>query len=454
MTSRSNGPSTGPSTGRIDRREFVSLCGAGVLAPSALGASEGLPANPDVVIVGAGAAGIAAAHALRAAGLSHVHLEAGSRVGGRVRTESDSFGVPYDHGAHWVQNRTRNPYFNRAKASGLRFYEAPESYAIYGDDRAASAAEEAELWARWDAVSGAIGKAGRAGRDVAPASVAPSEGRWTRTAWFGIGPWEMGKDMTDFSCLDWWNSADSVDWYCAEGYGRLVAEHAAGLTVALDTPATRIRWSGSGVEVETPRGTIRARAVIVTVSTGVLAAEKIAFDPPLPAEKRDSFHAITMGDYNHIALHFREDIFGMGEDGYVLHRVDDSDEAFGALTNASGSGLAYCDVGGSFARELERAGTAAATDFVLGKLRHLIGGDVDRYLTGSAVTEWSSDPHVLGCYASAIPGGYAMREVLRRPVADRVYFAGEACHDDLWATVGGADISGTRTAEAVARQLG
>lgn len=437
----------------VNRRDFVVLGGAGALCVSAARAETNRPASPDVVIVGAGAAGIAAAHELRRAGLSHVHLEAGTHVGGRARTESDSFGLPFDLGAHWVQNQRRNPYFDRAKASGHRFYKAPEKYGIYDDDGPARNDEEATLWESWEAVDRAIANAGRRGQDVAPASVMPTGGRWTRTAAFGIGAWEMGKDMDDFSCLDWWESADSVDWYCAAGYGALVAGHAKGLTVALDTPATRICWGGPGVEVETPRGTIRARAVIVTVSTGVLAAEGIAFDPPLPVAKQDSFHAIAMGDYNHIALHFREDIFGMGADGYLLHRVDDSDEAFGALTNASDSGLAYCDVGGAFARELERAGTAAATDFVLGKLRHLIGSDVDRYLTGSAVTAWSSNPHVLGCYASARPGGYAMREVLCRPVAERVFFAGEACHEDLWATVGGADISGTQTAQTVARAL-
>jgi monoamine oxidase len=110
-------------------------------------------------------------------------------------------------------------------------------------------------------------------------------------------------------------------------------------------------------------------------------------------------------------------------------------------------------VGGRFARDLEQAGPDAAIDFVLGKLRGMIGAEVDRRYMGGAVTAWTSDPLVRGCYASARPGGYPMREVLRAPVADRVFFAGEACHENLWATVGGADISGTETARAVVRML-
>eukprot|EP00752_Nemacystus_decipiens_P000652 g652.t1 len=441
-----------PSVG-LDRRRFVTLCGGALAVPAAACTQSRLPSNPDVVVIGAGAAGIAAAHVLRDAGVDYVHLEAADHVGGRVHTETASFGVPHDRGAHWVQNGRRNPYFGRAEAGPYRFYQAPETYRIFARDRDATDAETEALWTVWEEVADAIGEAGRRGRDVAPAAVAPADHPWARTAWFGVGPWEMGKDMDDFSCVDWWNSADSVDWYAAEGYGALVADHARGLPIALNTPATRIRWGGPGVAVETPRGTIRARAAIVTVSTGVLAGGGVAFDPPLPTEKEESFHAIEMGDYNHITLKFAEDVFGLGEDGYVLHQVDASDEAFGALTNASGTGLAYCDVGGSFARDLEAAGEAAAVDFVLSTLRRLIGGEVDRQFQGAAVTAWTSDPLIRGCYASARPGGYPMRAVLRAPVADRLFFAGEACHEDMWATVGGADLSGAETAAAVVRAL-
>ena len=435
------------------RRQFIALSSAVSMAPILSRAQSAAPSDPDVVVIGAGAAGIAAAHRLRELGISFVQVEAASKVGGRAYSETTTFGVPYDHGAHWVQNESRNPYFARGKASGHRFYKAPDDYAIYTNVGRASQAEEAEMWSAWGQVESAIGRAAEQGRDVAPSTVAPSEGDWAKTAWFGIGAWEMSKDMDAFSTLDWWNSAGSVDWFCEAGFGALVAERAAPLDISLDTPVTKIRWGGSGVEVETARGTIKARAAILTVSTGVLAAEGISFEPPLPVEKQEAINAISMGYYNHITLQFSEDIFGMGSDGYLLHRVDDDKQAFGALTNASGLGLAYCDVGGSFARELELAGEATATDFVVGKLRSLIGRDVDKYLVKSAVTNWGENPLARGCYASAAPGGYAMREVLRQPVGQRIFFAGEACHEDLWATVGGADLTGVAAANDIAKLL-
>ncbi len=435
----------------MTRRSFVAAGVSSAFFPGLASAQANRPTNPDVVIIGAGAAGIAAAHVLAASGVSYVHVEAAPAVGGRAVTETTTFGVPFDHGAHWVQNQQRNPYFGRAQVGAGRFYKAPENYSFYNSDGPSDGAAQGEFWAAVEQVQTAIATAGKRNQDVAPASVAPIDMPWAHTAWFYTGPWIMGKDMDQFSCADWWNSAGSVDWYHADGYGQLVRNHAAALPVSLNTPVSKIKWGGDRVAVETSNGTINAKAVIVTVSTGVLASGDIAFDPPLTVEKQEAFQGISMGYYNHIALHFSQDIFGMGEDGYVFHKVNDSYEAFGALTNASGSGLAYCDTGGSFARELEQAGEAAAIDFVKGTLRNMIGADVDRYLIGAAATEWGKNPYVQGCYASAEPGAFALRDVLRAPVGERVFFAGEACHKDLWATVGGADLSGTETATTVAR---
>ena len=435
----------------ISRRSL--LAGSAISAVLPRTARASLDTNPDIVIVGAGAAGIAAAHALEERGVRYVMIEAGSRIGGRAYTETETFGVPFDHGAHWVQSQTRNPYFERAQQSPYRFYRAPDNYRVFDAGGEADGDALAVLWRTWENVEEAMGEAGENGWDVAPSTVAPDSGVWAKTAWFGIGPWEMGKDMGEFSCLDWWNSADSIDWYCAAGYGRLVADHGAELPVSLETAATLIAWDGAGVTVETNRGTIRARAVILTVSTGVLASGDIAFNPALPLSLQEAIHGIPMGDYNHIALHFNADIFGMGEDGYLLHQVDDSMEAFGALTNASGSGLAYCDVGGSFARELEQAGEQESIAFVMEKLRAMFGSEVDRTFSKGASTAWRADPLFRGCYASATFGAYPMRRILREPVSDRIFLAGEACHPELWATVGGAALSGAEVGANVAAML-
>ncbi len=100
----------------------------------------------DVVIIGAGSAGLAAAKALRAAGFSFTLLEAMDRIGGRAWTSDQKFGVPFDIGCAWLHAADRNPYFPEAKAAGwtLHHHDMNVDH-LYYRKRKASEAEEAEM---------------------------------------------------------------------------------------------------------------------------------------------------------------------------------------------------------------------------------------------------------------------------------------------------------------------
>lgn len=408
------------------------------------------PSNPDVVIIGAGAAGLGAARTLIDAGVSVVLIEARDRIGGRAYTETETFGLPYDHGTHWLHVAHDNPWIDYGKAQGFTIYPGRDAETLFVGDRKASAAEhdasEAALHQLWQE----IGEAGRDGRDVSAASVASLDGPWARLAATRVGPWWMGKELADFSCADWAHHDYGEDYSCKEGFGALVAHFGRDIPVALNTPATKVRWGGPGVAVETPDGTITAKAAIITVSTGVLAAETIAFDPPLPPDKREAVQRISMGAYNNIALMFSEDIFGLGDDAYMAYQMDSS-QAMGLATNIAGTNLSLCYVGGSFAKELEAAGAAAAVDFALGELRRILGSEIDKTFIKGAMTRWGYDPWTLGAFASAEPGAFKRREALRAPLNERLYFAGEACHATLWATCAGALLSGIDVANDWAR---
>ena len=436
----------------FSRRRFIG--GGAALAALPLLSGRAAAAEVDVVVVGAGAAGLAATRELLRQGLSVATLEASSRIGGRAHTDLARFGVPYDIGAHWMHYAESNPFVRYAKEHGFSVYPAPNTQTLYVGEREASEAEYSAFDAAYGVAIGAISTAGRRGRDVSPASVVPDGGRWHDLVHFVIGPWEMGKDFDAFSCADWWNSDDGADWFCREGYGALVAHGGRDLDVRLSTRVGSVDWSGSGVAVESDRGRIRAKKCIVTVSTGVLASGDIRFVPDLPVEKVESFHRVSMGLYDHIALLFDENVFGTGPDEYLLYNATThgapSPALMGLLTNVSGTGLTLADVGGDFARELEEAGTEAAIDFARSELRKMFGGAIDRHLVKSHFTRWGHNPLTRGSYASAEPGAYPFRSVLRRPVGDRVWFAGEASSPGGWATVGGAHESGRRTARDVA----
>ena len=432
------------------RRAF--LAGAAATAVAPLPLDTALPGNPDVVVVGAGAAGLAAARRLRELGLEVIVLEARGRIGGRAHTETETFGVPYDHGCHWLHVAHLNPWVDYARRHGFTVYPAPSAETLYVGPRQATEAEARAYDQAWQTTVGAISRAGRAGEDVSAASQLDLADPWVRLAGAWLGPWDMGKDLTDFSCLDWWSFEDGADWYCAEGFGSLVAHYGRGLPVRLATPVRKILWDSRGVAVETNDGTLKAKAAVVTVSTGVLAAGGITFDPPPSAEQQEAFARISMGTYNHIALLFSEDVFGRGDDATIAYKSA-SKRPMGLLTNISGTRLTFGVVGGSFGRELELAGAAAAVDFARAELKAIFGSRIDRAFIKGTMTRWGEDPWTRGSYASAEPGHSHLRAALRRPLGDRVFFAGEACHPSLWATCAGAYLTGIERAEEVARRL-
>lgn len=414
-----------------------------------------LPANPDVVVIGAGAAGLAAARTLLDRGFSVAVLEARDRIGGRAYTESATFGVPYDHGCHWLHNAHMNPWVDYAKASGFDVYPSHGHGVTYIGEREANTDEYAELGEAYDEAINNIFDAGREGRDVDAASVVDAKGPWAPWIACHFGGWQMGKDLADISCLDYWNSEWGwrQNWFCTQGFGSLVARYGEGLPASLETPVNGIDWSGKGVRVDTPEGTLEAKAAVVTVSTGVLAADVIRFTPELEPRKRESFERISMGNYNHIALQFSDNIFDLESDTYWSCQTPSTD-AVGFIANISNTNLSFGYVGGSFGRSLEDAGVEAAIDFGLGAVKKTYGNDIAKSFVKGNYTRWGKDPWTLGSYASAEPGYYHMRRELRRPIGDRVFFAGEACHASLWATCAGAHLSGIETAKAVAERVG
>ena len=414
-------------------------------------------AATDGIVVGAGAAGISAAREMIARGLSVQVIEADGRIGGRVFSDTTTFGVPYDVGAHWLHYRETNPFVEYGLENGFDLYKAPSDEIYYVGERPATDGEFEVFSDAMDAANSAMLQAGRRGQDVAASSVVSDAGEWNQTVSFFTGAYEMGKDPENFSCADWYSAEDGTDWYCREGFGTLFAHSARDIAVTLNTKATKIKWGGQSVTVETNNGTLSAQAILITVSTGVLASGAIAFDPPLPVAKQDAVNVLTMGHYHHIALQLSDNFFGTGEDGYFGYKItEDSNGApkgFAALVDACGHGITYCDVGGAFAKEMSEQGTAAMLDFVVSDLKKAFGSTVEQAIVKSDTFDWTKHALTQGAYASAEPGGAWSRAELRRPEAERVWFAGEATSVDDWATVAGAHKSGLVAADQIARRI-
>jgi monoamine oxidase len=432
----------------LTRRSF--LVGAGTLAaPTALAAPK--PAPLDVVIVGAGAAGIAAAHRLTAANRRIAVLEAADRIGGRCATDTRTFGVPFDRGARALYAPQSNPVAKLAVAAGLNVYPAPPGQLLRIGRRNAREGEMEDFLAALVRASRAIAEAARGRSDIPATQALPKDlGALRPTIEFVLGPLACGRDLAEVSAVDLSRAGErETAAFCREGLGVLIARLAAGLPIHLATPVTRIQWwTRTHIDVVTPKGTWPAQAVIVTASTAALRSGVIQFDPPLPPRKVEAIASLPLGSFDRIAVAFDGNPLGLRTDELVFEKAAD-DRTAALLANVSGSTLCVVDVAGRFGRSLAAEGEAAMTAFAIEWLVKLYGADIRGAIKRVHATQWNKERWTLGAMSAAIPGGHGARRILSEPLRNRIWFAGEAVHETLWGTVGGAWASGEQAAEAV-----
>ncbi len=407
--------------------------------------------DADVVVVGAGAAGLAAAKRLIGQGLRVTVLEAMDRIGGRAWTSSTDFGVPFDIGCAWIHAADRNPFFPEAVAAGwtLQHHDMGLDHLWFGKRKASAAEMAAEV--RAAAELAACIERHKGASDRLSTLVEACHG--LRASATFAGPMDYGADDDEISVTDFRSAADlDPNYVTKEGFGALIHRWGADVPVTLGTPVRRIRWDGPGVEVVTDRGTIPAKAAIVTVSTGVLAFEEIAFTPDLPDGHLEAIFDLPMGLLTKIPLRVEGSRLGLQPfDDVLIERHARHDLYF--LAFPFDIDLMVGFVGGDFAWEMEAAGRAAAVDFVTDRLVEVFGASARKAVTGGAMTNWGAERHVRGAYAAARPGKAHAREILSRPVGERIWFAGEALAGGLKQTAGGARLSGEAVAGKVALWL-
>ena len=405
--------------------------------------------DAGVVVVGAGVSGLAAARHLRAQGVPVTLIEAADRIGGRAYTVPFA-GAPFDHGAAWLHDAERNP---------LAAMAGPEDRLLASDDmrhervsvagRPATADEEAAYHGAWDALDTAVAPA-LAGPDTTlAAAMAPLRDDPRFAPWAGlVALWEgaiiAAADADALGLQDWRrNRLDGSNRVPPEGVGAFVARK-LGTEVRLGVRALRVGWGGPGVVVDTTAGMIRAGAAVVTVSTGVLAAGGLRFDPALPAPVAEAVGALPMGLLSKVVFPAPPGQWGIGPDTVLVDR--DGRMSFQAWPQGRPHVIGY--MGGRLAWEVA-PDPAAAEALARAELRRMVGTGALHTLGPALATGWGTDPLTLGAYAYAGPGGADARGVLAgAALAERVVFAGEATRTDgLAGTVGGAFLSGVDAAE-------
>lgn len=409
-----------------------------------------LPSTVDVAIIGAGAAGLGAAHALAGSGLSAIVLEARDRLGGRAWTVQASPEVTFDVGCGWLHSADRNSFVSIARELNFEVNKdlPPWRERAYGN--AFPQSERDDFVHAIDAFYERLWEAAQQGDD-APASQSLEAGNRWNPMIDAISTYINGCELRDMSTLDWNAYEDTgVNWRVRRGYGALIAAYGAPCPVTLNCNVSRIDHSGKRIRLDTSQGTLTAAKVIVTVPTNLIADEAVRFSPALPA-KIDAAAGLPLGIADKVTLAL------------------DGAEAFPKEANLRGATMRTAMgtyhirpfgqpciegfFGGSFARGLEDAGDGAIAAESINEIAGFLGSDIRRKLKPLYQSRWAHDPFARGSYSHALPGRAGDRARLAALVDGRLFFAGEATSPTFFTTAHGARDSGERAAREVLAML-
>ena len=415
-----------------------------------------LPSSIDVAIIGAGAAGLGAAHALKDSGLSFVVLEARDRVGGRGHTIMASPEVTFDLGCGWLHSADENSFVGIAEQLNFEIDKTLPPWRDRAVGKAFPQKERDEFIRALDAFYERMENAAQGGRDSAASNYLEPGNRWNPMI-DAISTYVNGSELDQVSILDTEAYEDSeINWRVRRGYGALMAAYGASLPLALNCQVLNyqvlncqvslIDHSGKRLRIETSLGTLTADKAIITVPTNLIAQETIRFHPALPA-KIDAAAGLPLGLADKVMLALEEPN-DLPKDGNLRAATMRTEMGTYHL-RPFGQPCIEGFFGGRFARELEDAGDGAIAAHGIDEIVSFLGNDYRRKLKPLKESRWAHDPFARGSYSHALPAHAGQRAVLATPVDGRLFFAGEATSPNFFSTAHGARDSGERAAEEV-----
>lgn len=398
-------------------------------------------ADHDCVVIGAGAAGIAAARMLAHAGKNVLVIEARGRSGGRAFTQIVE-GLPLDLGCGWLHSADQNPLVPLARDKGFEIDHEIPPWQKIADDRSFPLEQQKAYRAHSEGFFAHVHEEAKKGRDRPVSHLLDPACRWTPLI-EAMSSHVNGTETDRLSLLDFDAYDDTkVNWRLPAGYGALFVRLAQGLDIRYGIRAREVQHGSRPMQIVTSHGTITARSVIVTVPTGAIANGDLRFAPALP----DHVEAASL-----LPLGLADKLF-LALDGADEFAADS--RLYGAIDRAAtahyhmrpfGRPLIEAYFGGQCARELEAGGIDAFADFAMAQLADVMGAQFRKRLRPLVASSWARDPFALGSYSHALPGHADKRAVLAQP-AGRLFFAGEAVSPNFFSTAHGAWQTGEQAA--------
>jgi len=409
--------------------------------------NSGMP-NSDVetVIIGGGAAGIAAARRLHRTGIKCLIVEARSRLGGRAWTVPGPEGTALDLGCGWLHSADRNPWVAIAEEQQRTIDKTPPPWQRRALRLEFPETDQREFYKARDDFNARVSARAQKQPDVAVAALLEPGGRWNGL--FGaLSTYISGAELDLVSARDFDNFEDTgVNWRIVEGYGATIAACGEGLPVVHGCPVQRIDHSAKRLRIETPLGVVTADQAIVTLPTTVLAESHHLFAPVLP-EKIEAAQGLPLGLDDKLFLSL-ENAEEFEKDSRFFGATDRTATATYHL-RPFGRPQIEAYFGGRLATDLEAAGEESFFDFAVSELTRLLGSTFAKRVKPIHMHRWGRDPFARGSYSYARPGMADRRQALAAPVDDRLFFAGEACSPVDFSTAHGGWITGIAAAEQV-----
>jgi monoamine oxidase len=426
----------------------------------------------DVIVVGAGLAGLSAASELRALGLDVLVLEARNKIGGRVDTDYEFASHPIERGAEFVhgENVVTWELIRKLGLQTLSALEDDDSFFIDAAGQFLPIAQAAKL-PGGDSLKFMstrpgvceLAKAWVKSRkpDIDLSSMLQAYGVVFDPKFYPIVSHSFeGLDAAGLQQLGVYGLVETSyegdgdgDFRIAEGYSSLSHHLARELQIQLAEPVDRITWNASGARVTTAAGsTLETRKIVITVPLAQLQQSAIRFEPPLTPGKQNAINRLGAGHIVKIILQFDGPFWPASMECFATDKHtgfwwrpgwNRPDEA-SVLTAYAGAALAD---------RLVRLGNEAAIQIALDDLNQLFGNPIKTKYNGGMVLNWQAEPYIEMAYSFCPVGAVGLRRVLSYPVEGVLFFAGEATSVERNATVHGAIESGWRAAKEVSAAL-
>lgn len=458
---------------KINRRDFLKAASLGAASAFALSCgliapteeeemTDSLSTSADVLVLGAGIAGLAAARALTEQGRTVIILEARNRIGGRMWTDS-SLGMPLDLGASWIHGVKGNPITKLAKDFGIKTIPTDGGNALEfaADGSELPDDEFARMEALFEDIYEEVAEMQdsteedmtlQAAIDQVIASRELSDEDLRRLNYYIhlVTALEYGADPKDLS-LWWWDQDEEFggeEVIFPDGYNQITAALAQGLDIRLGEVVKIVRYGVGGVQVQTSQGDFVADQAVVTFPLGVLKQASVKFEPPLPESKQEAIKRLGMGVLNKVYLKFPEVFWDEEVEtiSYVGERLGEWGDWL-SFVPFTGEPVLMAFHGGEKGFAIENLSDDEIRAGAMKTLRVMFGDDIPEPV-GMLVTRWGKDPFAFGAYSHIPPFASGDDyDTLAEPVDDVLFFAGEATSREYPSTVHGAYLSGARATQ-------